>query len=116
MTVRVFANEDDEQPTGDGRFSPDAKDIAPGTLRLRQERKGNGDGRVYLIVSYATDAAGNTGSCCSTVGVPQNGSKKSIDTVNTLAAAAAAYCQTHNGAPPPGYFLIGDGAIIGPKQ
>jgi hypothetical protein len=37
----------------------DARDIAPGTLRLRAERKGNGDGRVYLIVASATDGSGN---------------------------------------------------------
>jgi hypothetical protein len=116
VTVRVYGNEDDEEPTGDGNFSPDAKDIASGTLRLRQERKGNGSGRVYLIICYAIDAAGNVGFSCSTVGVPQNASKKSIDTVHALAAAAMSYCQTHNGAPPPGYFVVGDGPIIGPKQ
>src|SRR5207245_5763562 len=80
VTVRGVPNEEDEEATGDGRFSPDAKDLASGTLRLRQERKGNGDGRVYLIISYAVDAAGNVGFSCSTVGVPQNASKKSIDT------------------------------------
>jgi hypothetical protein len=116
VTVLVYGDEDDEEPTGDGNFSPDAKDLATGTLRLRQERKGNSDGRVYLIIGYATDKAGNIGFSCCTVGVPHNGSKKSIDSVNAQAAAAAAYCQTHNGAPPPGYFVIGDGPIIGPKQ
>ena len=39
--VEVFGDEDDEAPTGDGNFSPDAKDIAPNTLRLRAERKGD---------------------------------------------------------------------------
>ena len=37
--MKVFGDEDDELPTGDGKFSPDAKNIAPGTLRLRSERQ-----------------------------------------------------------------------------
>jgi hypothetical protein len=41
---------------------------------------------------------------------------KDQDAVNAQAAAAKAYCLAHNGAPPPGYFVIGDGPVIGPKQ
>jgi hypothetical protein len=65
VEILVFSDEDDEEPTGDGTHSPDAKDIASGTLRLRAERKGDGDGRVYLIVVKATDSSGNVGVCCS---------------------------------------------------
>ncbi|HEU5236208.1 MAG TPA: hypothetical protein VFU37_03655 [Pyrinomonadaceae bacterium] len=39
-----------------------------------------------------------------------------VDAVNALAAAAGAYALSHSGAAPPGYFVIGDGPIIGPKQ
>lgn len=116
VTVKVFGDEDDETPTGDGNFSPDAKDLATGTLRLRRERKGDADGRVYLIVSSATDAVGNVGSTCCTVVVPHSKSKRDIDSVNAQAAAATAFCQSHNGAAPPGYVVIGDGPVIGPKQ
>ena len=56
--VLVFGNEDDETPTGDGNFSPDAKNIGLTTLRLREERKGDGRGRIYLNVVRATDASG----------------------------------------------------------
>src|SRR4029077_6649492 len=59
ISVKVFGNEDDEMDTGDGNFSPDAKNIAPLTLRLRSERQGRGDGRVYLIVVTATDGDAN---------------------------------------------------------
>ena len=45
--VEVFSDEGDEAPTGDGNFSPDAKDIAPNSLRLRKER--NGDWTVACI-------------------------------------------------------------------
>jgi streptogramin lyase len=115
VSVQVFADEDDEEATGDGVHSPDAKDIAAGTLRLRSERKGDSDGRVYLIIVTATDAAGNVSRCCRTVVVPHSQSPASISSVNAQAAAALAYCNL-NGAAPPGFFPVGDGAVIGPKQ
>jgi len=35
----------------------------------------------------------------------------SFTTTSTMA-----YALSHNGAPPAGYFVIGDGPVIGPKQ
>ncbi len=112
--VQVFSDEDDH--TKGAKFSPDATDIAVGTLQLRAERVGSGDGRVYLIVVRGTDTSGNTGFDCSTVVVPHDSSAKSLASVNSQAAAAQTYCQTNNGAAPLGYFLIGDAPVIGPKQ
>jgi len=114
-SVAVFGDENDEEATGDGNHSPDAKDIAAGTLRLRAERKGNGDGRVYLIIVTATDASGNVSRCCRTVTVAQSQSKASVASVAAQAAAARLFCE-QNGTAPPGYFVIGDGPIIGPIQ
>jgi uncharacterized repeat protein (TIGR01451 family) len=117
MTVQVVGDEDDQSPTGaNENFSPDAKDIAVGTLRLRAERVGNLDGRVYLIVVSATDQTGGTGFATATVVVPKSQSAASIASVKAQAAAAKAYADSHNGAPPPAYFVIGDGPVIGPKQ
>ncbi len=116
IEVLVYGDEDDETPTGDGLFSADALDIGPGTLRLRSERKGDGDGRVYLIVVKATDALGNVGFSCCTVVVPHSKSAKAIASVNEQAAAARAFCSANGGAPPPDFFVIGDGPTIGPKQ
>jgi hypothetical protein len=113
--VAVFGDEDDETPTGDGTFSPDAKDIAPGTLRLRSERKGDADGRVYLIISSATDGSGNSGHSCATVVVPHSQSPADEASVAAQAAAAKAFCDA-NGTAPAGYFVVGDGPTIGPKQ
>jgi hypothetical protein len=42
-------------------------------------------------------------------------SQADINSVNAQAASAVLYCN-QNGAPPPGYFVVGDGPIIGPKQ
>ena len=116
--VTVFGDEDDETPTLPGVVhSPDAKDIAPSTLRLRGERVEANDGRVYLIKVTATDSSGGVSNPnYHTVVVPKNNKPASINLVNAQAAAAITYAQSHNGAPPPGYFVIGDGLIIGPKQ
>jgi uncharacterized repeat protein (TIGR01451 family) len=102
VTVQVFSDEDDSNDSGD------AQDIGLGTLQLRQERLGGGDGRVYLIVVKATDAAGQTGFATVTVVVPHDSSGGSIASVNAQAAAAKAFADTHNGAPPAGYFVVGD--------
>jgi hypothetical protein len=116
VTVNVFADEDDEENTGDGKHSPDAKDIAVGSLRLRAERQGGGDGRVYLIVVEATDASGNRGSDCCVVSVPPSSSGAARIAAAVQAEAARAYCVAHQGTAPAGYFTVGDGPVLGPKQ
>ena len=116
LTVNVFGDEDDQDNTGDGTFSPDAKDIAVGTLRLRAERKGNGDGRVYLIITEASDSSGNRGFNCCAVAVPLSNTQAALTSVQNQAAAAKAYCLANDGTPPAGYVVIGDGPVIGPKQ
>jgi hypothetical protein len=116
VTVKVFADEDDEENTGDGKHSPDAKDLAVGTLRLRGERKGNSNGRVYLIIPEATDSSQNRGFNCCTVGVPLSNTPLTLMSVQNQAAAAQAFCLANNGTAPAGYFVVGDGPVLGPKQ
>jgi hypothetical protein len=106
-SVSVYSDEDDlTLATGDN--SPDAK----GALRLRAERSGTGDGRVYLIVVTATDSSSNTTSACAVVVVPKSMSAADVSAVNAQAGAAQAAC----GAVPAGYVLVGDGPVMGPKQ
>ena len=106
-SVAVYSDEDDLTPeTGD--HSPDAK----GALRLRAERSATGDGRVYLIVVTATDSSSNTTYACATVVVPKSMSAADVNAVNAQAAAAVSQCGTI----PAGYFLVGDGPVVGPKQ
>jgi hypothetical protein len=116
VTVAVSGDEDDEMGPGAGNFSPDAKSLGSGTLRLRSERIGGSNGRVYLIVPKAIDGSGNAGFNCCTVVVPHSRSKASIASVNAQAATSRAFCQANGGGAPPGYFVIGDGPVIGPKQ
>jgi hypothetical protein len=115
LVVRVFGDENDEEATEDGNFSPDAKNIGVGTLRLRAERNGLKDGRVYLVVVSATDSSGNVGRSSKTVTVSLNPSAASQLNVANQAAAAKAFFDMF-GTPPAGYFVIGDGPVIGPKQ
>lgn len=116
VTASVFADEDDEMQTGDGHFSPDAKNIAVGSLRLRAERQGNSDGRVYLILVEATDSSGNRGINCCTVVVPHSRSQTALQSAEAQAAVAQAFCLANEGTAPAGYFTVGDGPVLGPKQ
>jgi uncharacterized repeat protein (TIGR01451 family) len=111
LTVYVYGDEDDETPTNDAVFSPDAKDIGVGTLRLRGERVDSGNGRVYLIVVRSGSSFATV-----TVVVPKSSSPANVAAVSAEAAAAKAYADANNGAAPAGYYVIGDGPIIGNKQ
>jgi hypothetical protein len=115
IQVAVFSDEDDLAPNS-GNFSPDAKDVAPGTLRLRNERMGSVDGRVYLIVVTATDDSSNVNHACLSVVVPKNQSAAAQGAVAAQAAAAVLHCGANNGAPPAGFVVVGDGPLVGPKQ
>ncbi len=117
FAVQVFGNEDDQTSTsGDDAFSPDARDIGVGSLRLRAERLGNSDGRVYLIIVKATDTAGGTGFDSVTVVVPKSSSAASRMAIAAEAMAAEQSALANNGVPPAGYLMIGDGPPFGPKQ
>jgi hypothetical protein len=103
-SIQVYSDEDDVWPAS-AQFSPDAK-LSYGNLRLRSERGGPSDGRVYLIVA---------GDCALTVVVPHDLSAASIASVLDQAEDALEYWET-NGVPPPSFYLVGDGPVIGPKQ
>ena len=115
ISVSVFSDEDDDEAAGDGHHAPDAEDVAPGTLRLRAERKGrvdDGDGRVYLIVVTATDADGNTARTCSTVVVPRSQRLGALNEVQAQAEAARAFFLANDGEIPPGFVAIGDELVL----
>jgi len=81
-----------------GMFSPAAAFIEDPAgkvtgLRLRAERKEDGDGRVYLIKMIATDKAGNSASVCSALTVPHDRSAASRSNAVAQAAAAVAACE-----------------------
>jgi VCBS repeat-containing protein len=116
--LSVFSNEPDViSGDADGNFSPDAKNLGAGSLRLRAERAngGNGPGRTYVIRVSATDSSNNTGNKCVAVVVPGSNSPKAVNDAQAGGLAAANQC-TATGLPPAGYVPVGIGPVMGPKQ
>ena len=107
--LKVFADEPENNQTGDGNQWPDAVITAP-RLDLRKERRGDADGRVYLLLLTAKDEAGNTTTVCRTSVVPKSQSKKDVAAVQSQAQAATTYCEAHAAAPD-GYFQLAEGDL-----
>jgi hypothetical protein len=114
--VTVYSDEDDLSAGTVGDMSPDAKDIGLGTLRLRAERNDSGDGRVYLVVVRTSDGTGNGAFSCSTATVTHDQGSGSKSSVAAQAAAAQTFCTNNGGTAPAGFFLVGNGPVVGPKQ
>ena len=73
--VSVTSNEPDNGK-GDGNTVDDIVIVDDLTLKLRAERSGRGDGRIYTITYQATDDCGNTATADATVTVPHSQGKK----------------------------------------
>jgi hypothetical protein len=69
--VSVASDEPVNGP-GDGNTSPDWMVTGPLTLKLRAERAGPGDGRVYTITVECQDGSGNTAMSQTAVVVPHD--------------------------------------------
>jgi hypothetical protein len=86
----------DEAPIGRGAGGPehcaDAVIQPDGTVLLRAERSGTGDGRVYEITVSATDACGHRTTCQVQVEVPKNQGKHgaAVDSGQVFDATACA--------------------------
>lgn len=81
MVITVTSDEDPMAASGAGGgiHCPDAIINADGSILLRVERSGGGDGRVYRITITATDSCGNVGVCSKDVLVPQHVGQTRID-------------------------------------
>ncbi|MBL8898003.1 MAG: immunoglobulin domain-containing protein [Planctomycetes bacterium] len=92
VSVQVWCDEIELPDTGDGtgRHSPDAKDIGAGTLRLRSERRGSSDGRIYVLVVRTQDASGNAAYAFPTVVCPSNQNQTALSVVQTQALSVTA--------------------------
>jgi hypothetical protein len=69
--VSVTSNESDNAK-GDGNTTNDVVILGDTTFKLRAERAGTGQGRVYTITYSATDASGNSAEASITITVPHN--------------------------------------------
>lgn len=72
--VRVLSVTSDEafDARGSGNSKPDIEIGCDGTVQLRAERSGGGDGRVYSILYSVTDSDGNSASAWCKVVVPHD--------------------------------------------
>ena len=73
-TLSVTSNEP-ANGLGDGNTAPDWEIVDSHHVRLRAERSGTGDGRVYSILITCSDILGSTATKIVTVSVPKNQSK-----------------------------------------
>ena len=85
VTLAVASVTQDEplDDSGDGTTMADADrgDSPSDTVRLRAERSGNGDGRVYRLNVVVTDSDGASCSTTLSVGVPHDKHRAPVDTV-----------------------------------
>ena len=79
--VSVTSDESTSSRTGAGgkEHAPDAMVGSDGSISLRAERAGNGDGRVYVITYKATDASGNVGVGSVSISVPHDSDSIAVD-------------------------------------
>jgi len=70
--VTCVTSDEVEQGNGDGNTLADMVIVDATTVRLRSERAGGGDGRVYAIHFEVSDAANNVTAAVCNVSVPAN--------------------------------------------
>jgi len=74
----TVTSDEPENGVGDGDQAPDWDILNDHHIKLRAERAGNGDGRIYTVKVSCTDQYGNTGTATKIVLVPKNMSSKDI--------------------------------------
>lgn len=87
LTITTVTQDEALDGTGDGDTAPDAARVtgSPDQVKLRSERSGTGDGRVYRISFTVSDGKGGTCSGTVHVGVPHDqGHGPAVDTTSVV--------------------------------
>jgi hypothetical protein len=79
LLITSVSSDEEENGKGDGNTVDDMVLVDCQEVKLRKERSGSGNGRVYSINVAVTDNAGNTASAICYVNVPHNKKKDAID-------------------------------------
>lgn len=72
VTLESVTSSEPENDAADGNTEKDIEIATDGTIYLRAERSGSGEGRTYTITYRAVDASGNVGRGTATVFVPHD--------------------------------------------
>jgi hypothetical protein len=99
LTVQVYSDEEASAGEVDATFDGSV-------LKLRADRNGTGDGRVYVIVVVATDDAGNSTTACCTVVVPKSEAKAQANSAKAQATGAAIATMDACGGAPMDYVTV----------
>jgi hypothetical protein len=78
IAITAVTQDESTNGSGDGATCPDAEIVDGSTVRVRAERNGGGDGRVYTIRFAATDTNGNVSSGIVKVSVPVNRNRQAV--------------------------------------
>lgn len=78
LTVTAIAQNEPVDGLGDGDTAPDGFGVGSARARVRAERSGAGQGRLYFIGFRAADGKGSTCTGHITVGVPHDQSAKGL--------------------------------------
>lgn len=79
ITVDSIWQDEPVDSEGDGSHTPDGQGVGTSTARVRTERQGGGNGRVYHITFTAADDNGGTCSSEVLVSVPHDKKKPAVD-------------------------------------
>jgi hypothetical protein len=72
ITLLSVTSDEPDSGTGSGDKPNDIVIVDDDTFKLRAERAGNGDGRIYTITYQVTDACGNSATYSAIVTVPHD--------------------------------------------
>jgi hypothetical protein len=72
LSLRGAASSEPDNGLGDGDTANDIQGISGLTLKLRAERSGTGNGRIYTITVTCADAVGNATTSSTTATVPKS--------------------------------------------
>jgi hypothetical protein len=87
LTIGSVTQDEPLNGMGDGDTAPDARRVAAShQIRLRAERSGKGNGRIYRIAYLVSDGKGGTCKGTVDVGVPRDQAKggKPVDSGQTV--------------------------------
>ncbi|HZH78150.1 MAG TPA: hypothetical protein VEY88_19130 [Archangium sp.] len=79
LTFSGITQDEPVDGPGSGQTAPDAEGVGQSEARLRAERAGGGDGRVYALSFTASDGKGGQCSGSVRVGVPHRAGQDAVD-------------------------------------